>query len=128
MTSPGTLLRQERERQQRTIVALASETRIPSRYLEAMEQGDYSALPGDFFYRTWTKQYATALGLDSPELWEAIRRAAPPVDTDVLAALSANYQPLRPSRRTRPLGAGLAFIAVVGATFAGGAIYGLLRP
>lgn len=58
-------LRQERERQQISIQKIAAETKIKSGYLEAIEADDLSALPGDYFYRAFVRQYAGYLGWDT---------------------------------------------------------------
>ncbi len=84
MTSVGETLRQERLRQGLDIEKIASETRINVRYLEAIEADDVDSLPGNFFYRSFVRQYARYLGLEEdlfePDLARMIEaeRAAPP--------------------------------------------------
>lgn len=68
MTSVGTFLRTERERQGRDAGKIAEELCITLRYLRAIEQDDMQALPGNFFYKSFVKQYATVLGLDEAQI------------------------------------------------------------
>lgn len=45
----GEILRREREKQGLSIADVAGETSIRDVYLEAIEKGDYDALPGDVY-------------------------------------------------------------------------------
>ncbi len=42
-------------------------TRITTRYLKAIERGDFSALPGDIYVRGYIKEYAKCLGVPFSE-------------------------------------------------------------
>jgi cytoskeletal protein RodZ len=64
----GAKLRQERLSQGLTVDDIARDTRIASRYLEAIEKDDYSSLPGLIFARNFVRQYAVALKLDPEPL------------------------------------------------------------
>ena len=100
MESVGERLRLARENQNRTLASIASETRISSRYLEAIESDQPNLLPGHIFYRSWVKQYAGILGLNYSELAAEIEKANTPIDVDPLPLLSASYhatQSVRPS-------------------------------
>lgn len=68
MQTVGVKLRQEREQQKIRLDKIAEDTRINLRYLEAIEADDASALPGEFFYRAFIRQYAKYLGLSPDEL------------------------------------------------------------
>lgn len=91
MHSVGEKLRNERQRQNRSISAIASETCISARYLEAIEQDDLSALPGGFFYKSFVKQYSSALGLDFSSVEPDVEKVMPAEVQDPLSALSASY-------------------------------------
>jgi cytoskeleton protein RodZ len=123
MNSVGSRLKQARERQHRTIAEIAAETRIGSRYLEAMERDDISPFPGIFFYRNWTKQYAVALGTDDPDLFAGIDNAATEPEVDVLPALSQAYTPNRSIKPSSRLGRHAAMLALVAVTAGGSAVY-----
>jgi cytoskeletal protein RodZ len=63
MTSIGNTLRRERLNQGRSLGEIAEQTKINSRYLEAIEADRLEGLPGTFFYKSFVRQYAVALGL-----------------------------------------------------------------
>ena len=68
MTSVGEILRRERVRQGIDLGALARATHIHARYLQAIERGRVEDLPGAFFYRSFVRQYALALQMNTAEL------------------------------------------------------------
>ena len=92
MHSVGEKLRNERQRQNRSISAIASETCISARYLEAIEQDDLSVLPGGFFYKSFVKQYSNALGLDYSSVQPDVEKVMPAEVQDPLPALSTSYR------------------------------------
>jgi cytoskeleton protein RodZ len=47
------------------LATVAARTRINAKYLRAIEAGDPKSLPGGFFYKSFTHQYATFLGVDT---------------------------------------------------------------
>ena len=57
-------LRWERERRQVSIEKISEETKVSSRHLQALEAGEYSALPGGVFRKGIVRSYLTAIGLD----------------------------------------------------------------
>jgi cytoskeleton protein RodZ len=62
------MLRQERLRKGLDLTEVASQTRISERFLQALEADDYESLPGNFFARSFVRQYATLLGVWDEEL------------------------------------------------------------
>ena len=64
----GERLRNARIEQNKDIADIAARTRIPSRHLEAIENGDYSALPGRTYAVGFVKAYARAVDLSETEL------------------------------------------------------------
>ena len=77
-TSIGELLRRERERQGRQVAEIAEELCITKRYLGAIEQDDLEGLPGEFFYKSFVRQYAAILGMDEKKLQtEVVALTAP---------------------------------------------------
>ncbi len=82
MKSVGEMLRRERMQSGMDLATLSSRTRISERYLEAIESGTTGELPSGFFYRSFVRQYATALGLDCEDIeaeLERVRQAEEPV-------------------------------------------------
>lgn len=67
MSSVGERLRLERQKQGLSLTQVAEKTRISQRHLTAIETGDIKGLPGEFFYRSFVRQYARTLGLDEGE-------------------------------------------------------------
>jgi len=65
MTSVGKILRQAREHQGREIAEIAEELCLTQGYLRAIEQDDLHLLPGTFFYKSFVRQYAALLGVDT---------------------------------------------------------------
>lgn len=66
----GEILRGEREKQGLTIADVAGETSIRDVYLEAIEQGDYDALPGDVYAKGFIRNYSKFLQIDGDALLE----------------------------------------------------------
>jgi cytoskeleton protein RodZ len=92
MPSAGKLLQQERLKREITLSTLATETCIGSRYLQAIEEDDLKVLPGDFFYRSFVKQYAQALHLDQETTDTILAELAPMPEPDPFPALTLAYQ------------------------------------
>ena len=63
MQTLGQQLRAEREAKGLSIEELASQTRIRSIYFEAIEADRPEEFPGQFFYRSFLRQYVSLLGL-----------------------------------------------------------------
>ncbi|MDP2362349.1 MAG: helix-turn-helix transcriptional regulator, partial [Ignavibacteria bacterium] len=56
-------LRQQRESAGLTLQQMATKTRIDLKFLEAIDQGNFSFLP-DLYVKAFVKQYAKTIGLD----------------------------------------------------------------
>lgn len=67
MSELGIRLKTAREEKGYSLEELQRITKIQKRYLVAIEEGDYSKMPGDFYARAFVKSYAEAVGL-SPEM------------------------------------------------------------
>ncbi|MBX6395317.1 MAG: helix-turn-helix domain-containing protein [Alicyclobacillaceae bacterium] len=72
MEDVGQFLRQTRESRGITLEDAAQATKIRQTYLEAIEKGDWSALPPAVYARGFIRSYAEFLGLDGSEI---LRRA-----------------------------------------------------
>lgn len=64
----GEVLRREREKQGLSIADVAEETSIRNVYLEAIEQGNYDALPGDVYAKGFIRNYSKFLQIDGDQL------------------------------------------------------------
>ncbi|MDI3317297.1 MAG: DUF4115 domain-containing protein [Bacillota bacterium] len=74
MESVGTILRQRREELGLSLEEVQARTKIRSRYLDALERGDYGLLPGEVYVRGFLRAYGEAMGLDPQMLLERYQR------------------------------------------------------
>jgi len=63
----GAKLKEAREAKHMSLEDVQNETKIQTRYLQAIEEGNFSMMPGKFYTRAFIRQYAESVGLD-PEL------------------------------------------------------------
>jgi cytoskeleton protein RodZ len=73
MPAIGETLREARMRQRLDIADVESKTKIRAKYLRALENEEFSMLPGPTFVKTFLRTYAEALGLDPHALVEEYR-------------------------------------------------------
>ena len=64
---PGELLKEARKKKRRRYTKLSSELSIPEKYLEALEENNFSIMAGSAYVRGYLRAYAKKLDLD-PEL------------------------------------------------------------
>lgn len=74
MQTPGEILKAERERKGLSIKEVEQSTSIRSLYLSAIEEGNYSVVPGEVYLKGFIRNYAAFLGLNSQELVELYRQ------------------------------------------------------
>jgi cytoskeletal protein RodZ len=83
-TTPlGEFLRRARERRGLTLEEISKATRIPSRHLSALEQGNLAAIPGGFYRRAEIRAYAEAVHLDPSVALARLERALAPEERRV---------------------------------------------
>ena len=78
MTSVGETLRAERLKRHLALDEISQELKISLRFLNAIETGDYTKLPGGVFTKSFVRQYARLLGLDEEELAGQVQRVLDP--------------------------------------------------
>lgn len=77
MDEIGQKLREARLEKGYTIDDLQQITKIQKRYLLAIEEGNFDALPGDFYVRAFIKQYASVVGINPDTLVEEFQQDIP---------------------------------------------------
>ena len=90
MASIGTTLREERIRLGLGIDQVEADTKIRAKYLMALEDERFEALPGTAYARAFLRDYAEQLGLDPQEL---VNRLNTVVGTDVAGAATTTGPP-----------------------------------
>lgn len=110
----GDGLRVAREQSGRSLAELSAVTRVPARYLTALEQNDFSTLPNRVFSIGYVRAYADALGLDQQLAVERFKRETPDPSVPLQAPVGVAFEDVR-RYSPRLIAAGLALIvAVVG--------------
>jgi cytoskeleton protein RodZ len=122
MPGIGDTLREARMRQGLDIADVEAKTKIRAKYLRALENEEFSMLPGSTFVRTFLRTYAEQLGLDPHRLVDEYRASHEPQDDlegsplGRSAAMRDRDRRIR-SRRVRPgailVLAALAIIALL---------------
>ena len=93
MEQIGARLREARMGAKIDINQVESDTKIRAKYLRAMENEEWSLLPGEIYAKTFLRTYADYLGIDSRELLDDYRRQYErPTDHDWIDGL---IRPLR---------------------------------
>jgi Helix-turn-helix domain len=70
----GPTLRRARNRRKVGLAEVEETTKIRVRYLKAIEDEEWDALPGEAYTRSFIRTYASYLGLDGPRLVEEYRQ------------------------------------------------------
>jgi cytoskeleton protein RodZ len=95
----GEQLKREREMRGVSLEEVAAATRIPSKFLEALESEKWNALPGGVFNRGFIRSVARFLGLDEDNMvaeYELMTRdqAEPPKPTELPLQFQRNWTAL----------------------------------
>jgi cytoskeletal protein RodZ len=109
----GEQLRTAREGQGITLEDVAARTRIPTRHLQSLEDGEWDKLPAPTYTIGFAKSYATVLGLDRNEIGDALRTE---MGAGALAARpeAQVFEPADPARVMPRWLVLLALLALVG--------------
>src|SRR6185369_9804288 len=78
MSSIGETLRRERQRRNLELEDVSRELKISHKFLEAIEDERFDALPRGVFAKSFVRQYARLLGLDEDELANQVQRTIEP--------------------------------------------------
>jgi hypothetical protein len=110
----GEGLRIAREHSGRSLAELSSVTRVPSRYLTALEQNDFSVLPNRVFSIGYVRAYAGALGLDEQLAVERFKRESPDPSVPLQPPVGVAFEEVRRYSPRLIAGCAVLLIAVVG--------------
>lgn len=109
MENPGEYLKREREQRDVSLSRIAESTRVPLKFLEALEADDFDSLPHPAFVKGYIKSYCKVLGLDETDAvlrYELfLREKNGSVEEEEKAAEEARKKPFRFSPSGIPEGA-----------------------
>ena len=114
MDSLGLFLKETRQNTDISLGQIAKDTNIAKKYLEALENEEYSIFPGDTYLKGFLRSYSEYLGLNADEIvkrYERIKIAESPTPIDKLIP--------KPKINLRPF-----FVMFIMILFIGGIIYG----
>lgn len=93
MSDLGQLLKKARSEKGMNLEELQEITKIQKRYLEAIEEGDFGLLPGNFYVRAFIKSYSEAVGLNPDEVLRLYRNVIP------ATSVESQVEPTRKKRK-----------------------------
>lgn len=91
----GEQLKEGRLEKKLTIEELQQETKIQKKYLEAIEEDNFSAMPSSYYVRAFIRQYARAVDLDGDRLvkiYDGEPLRTKKVETEVSGTRKAKYR------------------------------------
>jgi cytoskeleton protein RodZ len=120
MADIGNTLREARIRKGLTIRDVETVTKIRAKYLEALEQDDFSVLPGPTYVSGFLRNYASYLKIDGDALLEEYRRSHEPrrEESSVLRVEPSKHSRSRgmaerQKRKTRRLQRGYVLLGIL---------------
>lgn len=75
MQTVGEILRSEREKKGLTIKEIELATSIRTIYISAIEEGNYSIIPGEVYLKGFIRNYSNSLGLDGQQMVDLYRQS-----------------------------------------------------
>ncbi|MEO8305859.1 MAG: RodZ domain-containing protein [Betaproteobacteria bacterium] len=126
----GALLRVARESAGMTIDAVAQQLKLAPRQVKALEDGDYTHLPGRTFVRGFVRNYARLVHLDPDRVLGALPggAAAPALEAPTLQQTAPTIGELPTTDHSKPGWARWAIPVILAAIVAAAAIYEWIRP
>jgi cytoskeleton protein RodZ len=113
MPEIGATLREARMRARLDVSEIEAQTKIRAKYLRALENEEWSLLPGPTFVKSFLRTYAQALGLDGRALVEEYRSHHERPSEAAFDPIVST--PQRSRQRTPGSGPSLAYMVSVGA-------------
>lgn len=127
MKEIGELLRKKREEKGISLLEAQAATKIRTKYLQALEEGDDSVIPAEVYARGFLRSYAGFLGLDEKEIleryseWKSTQRPNAEEEEPPRPQLVPTFKPL--PRRRSYTGVWLLVAVIV----LGAAVWGLIE-
>lgn len=116
--SVGAKLKAKREEKSMSLEDVASKTRVTIRHLEAIENSEYSKLPGKTYVIGFTKSYARCVDLNDAEIAAELREELANSDQFINSHHIESYEPASasriPSKALAWTAAVIGFIALAG--------------
>ncbi len=116
MNEIGSTLREARMHARIDIIDVEQATKIRAKYLRAMEDEEWSVLPGPTYVKSFLRTYGDYLGLDSRSLVDTYKREHERVTEQELQPFGAARRARTPPRapgRWRPWAAAIAVIVLI---------------
>jgi cytoskeleton protein RodZ len=110
----GEGLRIARDHSGRSLAELSTITRVPARYLTALEQNDFSVLPNRVFSIGYVRAYAGALGLDEQLAVERFKRESPDPSVPLQPPVGVAFEEVKRYSPRLIAGFAVLLLAVVG--------------
>lgn len=102
MQTVGEVLRAEREKQGLSVKDIEKGTSIRALYIQAIEDGNYSVLPGEVYLKGFIRNYASFLGLDPQNMMELYRQNQSPQSAVPQAPAAAPAAPAPAAPAPKP--------------------------
>jgi cytoskeleton protein RodZ len=126
----GALLGAAREASGLSIDAVAQQLKLAPRQVRALEEGDYTHLPGRTFVRGFIRNYARLVGLDPDKVLRALPAgaAAPALEAPTLQETAPTIGELPATDRAKVGWARWAIPLILASVVAAAAVYEWMRP
>ncbi|MGF7015365.1 RodZ domain-containing protein [Ornithinibacillus bavariensis] len=118
----GSRLRDAREAKEISLDSLQETTKIQKRYLVAIEEENFSILPGKFYTKAFIREYAIAVGLDPNELMAEFSEEIPSPSEDT----TTQYTRIHRSRKDNMPTKNSAIFSIVPTLFVIILIFGII--
>lgn len=124
----GDRLKRERERLSLSLAAVASQTGVSEKYLAALENGEYAAVPGEVYRKKFLESYAAALSLPIADVFTLYERERKVVVGKDQRRPRILRQPSVVNLRTFFVRAGIAGLVLLLAGYLTVKVLGVLTP
>jgi cytoskeletal protein RodZ len=113
MSEFGSTFKARREAKGLSLEQIATETRISTRFLQAIERDDFQVLPGGIFSRGFVRAYAEVLGMDPDKAVADFERISNYHEPVVLEGLRVSTpQPSKRNLILYPIAAGVLLLVI----------------